>query len=146
MFAFFALCILLGLAMLHTSGVDLLAMGWGLGPVLIGVAVFVWVYRRNLAKHGVACQAEILEMNPIFGGANNRVSFRLRVHPRAGAPYQVEHTDVVHVLHAHLLRVGIRVDVLVDPKNPKHLRIIKMDELPRLSGQQHPALEQKPKA
>lgn len=120
MFAFFALCILLGLAMLHTSGVDLLAMGWGLGPVLIGVAVFVWVYRRNLAKHGVACQAEILEMNPIFGGANNRVSFRLRVHPRAGAPYQVEHTDVVHVLHA--------------------------DELPRLSGQQHPALEQKPKA
>lgn len=112
--------------------------------LLIGVAYIVPALRSfQTMEGGLQGWAEVFELTPVLSSEGNRVQFRLRVRVDGQAPYEVEHTAVVHVLHAHLLRVGTRVDVLVDAENPKRLRITNLDEQLRLLGQQHALLEQK---
>jgi len=95
---------------------------------LLIVAFFVLVNRTedNFEKNAIRGEAIILsrEQTGIYLNNQPQVRFQLTVSLPGEEPYQIEHKEVVKLLDLGSISVGATIQVLVDPRNKKKMKIV----------------------
>lgn len=100
-------------------------------PLLGALGVFYFFKRINdretyLLNQGLEGEAEILnrEQTGTYLNEQPQVKFQLLVTIAGEEPYQLEHKEYVNLLDVGSIAKGVKIPVMVDPKNPKNILLI----------------------
>lgn len=112
----------------HSLFDNLLDLVLILFPVFL-ILGFVVYYKRqadieeNLKKDGIKGVAVVLSREQTGTYIDNlpQIRFRLRIILPGRDAYQIEHTDVVNLLDLHLIDVGAKLIVYVDPNQAENI-------------------------